>query len=124
MTKTRLNWILLFASLSLYALNNYLLKGLDIPGLDVFLVSYFNDVLAGVLILSYTNLLLHLVKRVMSKLLTIFAFILCCSFVWEFVAPYFKAGAVFDWFDFVAYQLGGLLYWTLFRVYRLGHPLT
>ena len=95
-----------------------MLKGLDIPGLDIFLVSYLNDVLAGVLILSYTNLLLHLVKRVMSKLLTIFAFILCCSCVWEFVAPYFKGGAVFDWFDFVAYQLGGLLYWGVFRVYR------
>ncbi|MGI5963585.1 MAG: hypothetical protein ACOX7N_07735 [Lawsonibacter sp.] len=42
--------------------------------------------------------------------------LLICGLVWEVLAPFWKAGAVFDLWDFVAYQVGGFL-WLL-----LSHP--
>ena len=76
-----------------------------------FLACYANDIFAGAAIVAWLDLLLRLGKLppVRSWRQTV-PFLLVCGLVWELGAPLFKAGAVFDPWDFAAYQAGGLLW--------------
>ncbi len=76
-----------------------------------FLTCYANDIFAGVAIVAWTDLLLRLGKLppVRSWRHTV-PLLLACGLVWEVLAPLWKAGAVFDPWDFLAYQAGGLLW--------------
>ena len=76
-----------------------------------FLSCYANDIFAGAAIVAWTDLLLRLGKLppVRSWRHTV-PLLLACGFVWEVLAPLWKAGAVFDPWDFLAYQAGGLLW--------------
>ena len=80
-----------------------------------FLTWYGYDILAGVFILGFVNLLL-----VRSGLpfrfhhpAHLFPFLLLCGGVCEGLAPLLKPTAVFDWYDFPAYLSGGALYYLL-----------
>lgn len=76
-----------------------------------FLSCYANDIFAGAAIVAWTDLLLRLGKLppVRSWRHTV-PLLLACGIVWEVLAPLWKAGAVFDPWDFLAYQAGGLLW--------------
>ena len=76
-----------------------------------FLACYANDLFAGAAIAAWTDLLLRLgrLPPVRSWRQTV-PLLLVCGFVWEVLAPMWKTGAVFDPWDFAAYQAGGLLW--------------
>ena len=72
---------------------------------------YYNDILAGVAILAWTNLaMVHWGGREPLSRRQNVLMLLACGVAWECLAPLWKAGAVFDPIDFLAYQLGGALY--------------
>lgn len=76
-----------------------------------FLSCYANDIFAGAAIAAWADLLLRLGKLppLRSWKQTI-PLLLVCGLVWEAAAPLWKPGAVFDPWDFLAYQTGGLLW--------------
>jgi len=78
--------------------------------LQWFLICYFNDILAGVFIVAVVDLyflMVHL-RRLTAKEMVMLLFF--CGVIWEGFAPMLKPTAVFDWWDFIAYQVGGLVY--------------
>lgn len=97
----------------LYQLNNHYIKANTIGIPHEFFVCYFNDLMAPMFMLSYSNILLRTVGRSITKILHIVAFCLLIGTVWEFFAPFIKRGAVWDPLDIVCYLFGGLFYWAL-----------
>ena len=94
-----------------YLLNRLWLRHVTAGWLREFLVCWANDVFAGLFMAAWLNLLLGFGRlgRVRSWRQKV-PFLLACALLWELAAPAFKPGAVFDLWDFVAYQAGGLLY--------------
>lgn len=78
-----------------------------------FLISYFNDILAGIFISAYTNLCLSYISMSLTSLWKIEVFVVGCGFVWELLAPFFKSTAVTDFWDLIAYMFGGLIFWFI-----------
>ena len=98
----------------LYLLGKALLPSPTGPA-SRFLAWYGYDILAGIFILGFANLLLArsgLPFR-LHRPAHLFPFLLLCGVVWEGLAPLLKPTAVFDWYDFPAYLAGGALYYLL-----------
>lgn len=105
--------IILIIVVTLYMINNKYIKIATIGIVHKFFVSYFNDLMAPMFMLSYSNILLKIVDRRIKKLLHVILFCLAIGSVWEFVAPFIKKGAIADPFDILCYLIGGLFYWRL-----------
>lgn len=76
-----------------------------------FLICYANDIFAGAALTAWADLLLRWggLTPIRSWKQTV-PLLLACGLVWEVPAPLWKPGAVFDLWDFAAYQAGGVLY--------------
>lgn len=83
-----------------------------------FFVSYANDLLAPIALLSATNLFYSFFGFQILSLKIVIGLTAIAGIVWEFISPLFISWSVFDPFDFVAYLIGGLLYWFFFNQYR------
>ena len=95
-----------------YLVNRFLLSpALAGTAAGWFLSCYANDVFAGLAICAWADLLLRWGRlpplRPWRQTVPLLLF---CGLVWEALAPLWKAGAVFDPWDFLAYQAGGLLW--------------
>lgn len=112
----RINLTLLLLSGSFYLLNRLVLQPITGGWLHWFLVCYANDLFAGLAMVAWTDLLLDWgrLPPIRSWKQTV-PLLLVCALVWEVLAPLWKAGAVFDPWDFVAYQAGGVLWLLLAR---------
>ena len=108
-----LDLIILVTVSLLYQFNNHYIKANTAGIPHEFFVCYFNDLMAPMFMLSYSNILLHTVNRKITKLLYVIAFCLFIGAVWEFFAPFIKKGAVWDPFDILCYLIGGLFYWMI-----------
>ncbi len=103
------------AAAGLFYLANRLWLGRWAEGLaGWFLSCYANDIWAGLAMAAWLDLLLGLGRLPALRWRHVVPYLLACGFVWECLAPLWKAGAVFDPWDFLAYQAGGLL-WLLSR---------
>ena len=95
-----------------YLLNRLWLAGTAGGPLGWFLTCYANDLWAGAAILAWTDCLLlwgrlpPLKKWRWNALLLVL-----CGLVWEVLTPAWKPTAVFDWWDLLAYQAGGFLWY-------------
>ena len=106
----RKNGLILGGCSALYLLNCLWLKNAASGCLQWFLTCYFNDILAGAALPAVTSLLLLAAGRPpLKKWLHSALLLLAAGLVWEGLAPLWKSGAVFDWWDFAAYQAGGLI---------------
>jgi len=112
-----INIAIFFASISLYILNQLILKHLNIIYLTNFFNFYFNDVLAQILMLSYSNFLMGKINKPILKLRYIILVVLACGIIWEFVAPLYKSRSTLDLFDFLAYLAGGLIYYIIISLW-------
>lgn len=79
-------------------------------------ICYLNDVLASILFLSYTNVVLLTNKQELKKLANITVVCIATGIIWEYGALYLKDNSTADMYDFVAYILGGVVYWYLNRI--------
>lgn len=108
------NITIIIVCVGLYWLNRLWLADVTIGGLQWFLRCYFSDILAGLILPAITSLLLLLTGRpALRRWWPTALLLLGAGLVWECLAPLWKPGPVFDWWDFAAYQLGGLLYFPL-----------
>lgn len=98
----------------LYWLNRLWLSEITGGGLHWFLTCYFSDILAGLVLPAVVGLILLAAKwPAIRSWWPTALLMLGAGLVWECLAPLWKPGAVFDWWDFAAYQLGGLLYFLI-----------
>lgn len=118
MKRNTFDLLVLAGSACFYLLNRLCL----IPGTDGllhwFLCCYANDLCAGAAALAWFDLLLqwgHL--PVLHSWVVTVPILLFCGFFWEVLSPLWKSGAVFDPWDFLAYQIGGTV-WRLLLVKR------
>lgn len=108
--RTKIDTLLLLTVAGLYLLGP-LWKAMTEGRIHYLLVCYYSDVLAGICFLAWTNLLLQISgRKPLHSFWKTAALLWLCGLVWECLAPVWKEGAVFDPWDFAAYQLGGLLY--------------
>ena len=101
-----------------YLLNCFWLRQTAVGFARWFLVCYANDLFAGLFLAAWADLLLRLggLPPIRSWRQTV-PLLLACGLVWEVFAPLWKAHAVFDAWDFIAYQLGGLGYLLMSRTW-------
>lgn len=105
------NLLVCLAALLFYLLNRLLLSPVLGGAVGWFLACYANDIFAGAAIVAWLDLLLHLGRLgQVRSWRQVVPFLLFCSLIWEVCAPAFKPGAVFDPWDFAAYQAGGFLW--------------
>ena len=78
---------------------------------------YFNDVLAGVVLLALVNILLRLGRLPpLKKLLPCLGLCLACGLFWEFVTPLYLPRSVSDIWDIAAYMAGGGIWWLIYKI--------
>lgn len=117
MTRRTFDFLVCVAALIFYLVNRlFLAVTIDGP-VGWFLTCYANDIFAGAAIIAWLDLLLslgHLGKICSWK--QVAPFLLFCGLIWEVGAPLFKPNAVFDPWDFAAYQAGGLLWLSMIHL--------
>ena len=100
-----------------YLLNVHVLRGSVGGAPGWFLACYANDVVAGLAICAWLDLLLSLGRLPpVGSWRAAAPFLLLCALVWEVLAPLWKPEAVEDPWDLLAYQAGGLVWLTVRRV--------
>lgn len=112
-----LNVIIGLSSFLIYLLNKYYLRMvLYYP----FFRFYFNDVLAGIVILAYSNIIISFsnVKFDLYKLKNIIVFNLFIGLFWEYITPLYYSKSTADPLDVVSYILGGLVYYLINKIYN------
>lgn len=111
MSRRRFDWAVLWAAGGFYLLNRLWLRPTLGGPAGWFLACYANDIFAGAAIVSWTDLLLRWgrLTPVRSWRQTL-PLLLACGLLWEAAAPLCRPGAVFDPWDFAAYQAGGALW--------------
>jgi len=111
-----INVIITLLGVGLYAINQMYLK----DHLEVkFFHCYFNDILAGLLIIAYINLLFILVEKsqyCLKRLWSILAVNVVIGFFWEFITPFYRHNSITDNYDLFAYIFGGSLYYIVIKV--------
>lgn len=116
MKRTTFNLLTCAVSALFYLLNRFcLIPETDGP-LHWFLCCYANDLCAGAVMLAWFDLLLHLghMPALNSWIITV-PFLLLCGFFWEVLSPLWNSGTVFDPWDFLAYQVGGAVWFLLVK---------
>lgn len=107
----KLNTFTVLAAGAFYLLNCLCLRERAVGWTGWFLRCYANDLWAGAAILAWSDLLLGRGRLPrLDRWNRTVPLLLVCGFVWEVLAPLWKAGAVFDPWDFLAYQAGGAVW--------------
>jgi hypothetical protein len=104
-----LNILLLIGCFGAYLANQYIFKA---SGAEFF-HSYFNDVLAGLIVLAWSNLIAFPAPKMARWIGSLQGAIIIvggASFVWEVVAPNLLGRSRFDPLDVLAYFAGAALY--------------
>lgn len=107
------NLFIILITLTIYILNQYTKTLYNSHFLLWFMSCYFNDIVGSVCFLAYCNIMFELYGIYMKEYKYIFILMLCCSFVWEVIAPLVRKDTVADIFDVLAYLLGGTIYWLI-----------
>ena len=97
----------------LYYLNNKILKRTTKGLVKYFFTCYFNDILAGFIIIAFANLLLSYKRKSVTRLLYIEVICWIAGVFWEYYPRYANIQATFDLIDIVAYSVGGLVFWAV-----------
>lgn len=111
-----LNPGLILLTIVLYVVNNLFFKWKTHGWIQIFFISYFNDLICPLLFLSYVNILMMTTGKEIKRLSVLLLLALVASLVWEFVAPIVKPTSVTDLIDIVCYLVGSVVYWLLMRL--------
>ena len=113
----RNNALIIVSSLLLYIGNQHIKEWMLWPRwIKLVLTCYFNDILAGVLIISYTNFILSFYNggsKEIRSIKYIELLVLVCGLFWEYISPIFRTDQVTDPIDILAYLAGGIIYYVI-----------
>jgi hypothetical protein len=107
------NYEILFFALSCYAINRFLLKNvISVPVIGYFLRCYFNDVLCGICIISYINIVLltSIYDIFIHNYSSAIAISFCTGLLWEYIFPLIYNKGTSDFLDVISYCAGGAIY--------------
>lgn len=107
------NFSIFIISVLLYLLNRFILLNINNFTVHYFFSSYFDDLLAPLLLFSYINLLLSIYNKKLYSLKYLIISILLVSFVWEYLIVFIKHTSVSDPIDVIFYVLGTIIYWII-----------
>jgi len=113
-----INLSIFITCIILYGFNTIIFSSINNYNLHYFFSSYFNDLLAPLLLFSYINLILSLIDKKMYSLKYLFLIIILSSFVWEFIAPIFKPNSISDPIDILFYFIGTMVYWIIYKMWN------
>ena len=100
----------------IYTVNRITKAYNSIPIIGYLCKCYVNDCIGGIVFPAYVNMVLGFYKySTITNLFHICIMMLCCGVVWESICPIFLDYSVSDFWDIVAYILGGMLYYLLRR---------
>lgn len=103
-------------SMTIYIVNRIFKYKIDMPVIGYLCRCHLNDFIGGIVFTGYVNLLLESGNRKpLRKLRQILLLMLIAGISWEYVIPVFIHRGTADFYDIIAYELGGLLYWEIFR---------
>lgn len=109
------NLMIFIISILMYVLNTLIFSKITYFQLNYFFNCYFNDLLAPILLFSYINLLLSILRKKIYSLKYLVIIILLCSIAWEYLIIFFKPHSVPDPIDILFYIFGTVIYWLLFK---------
>jgi hypothetical protein len=107
------NFSIFIISVLLYLLNRFILLNINNFTVHYFFSSYFDDLLAPLLLFSYINLLLSIYNKKLYSLKYLIISMLLVSFVWEYLIVFIKHTSVSDPIDVIFYVLGTVIYWII-----------
>ena len=107
------NFLIFMISVTLYILNRFIILNINNSTVHYFFSSYFDDILAPLLLFSYINLLLSFYNKKMYSLKYLIIFIILVSIVWEYLIVFIKPTSVSDPIDVIFYVLGTIIYWII-----------
>lgn len=92
-----------------------------VPAVDYFLSCYFNDLTGSIGFTAFADFMLHFCGRGLDKYWQILCLTISFGILWEVVTPMFRPSSVGDFFDVVAYVVGGSIYYGIqILTYRLS----
>lgn len=103
------NIVIFIIIFMMYVINQKLLKKTQ----NIFFQGYFNDLLAPILLLAFSNFLLSFYEKEW-KGKNIYIVIVICGIYWEFITPLYKKDSVCDVLDMIMY-IGGASIYSLLR---------
>jgi len=109
------NILIFILCVLLYLLNTHIFSHINNYEIHYFFTSYFDDLMAPLLLFSYINLLLSLRNEEIYSLKYLIIIIIVCSFVWEYLVIFVKPTSIQDPIDVLCYVLGTLIYWIIHK---------
>ncbi len=101
--------------MTIYIINRFILKNLEIPYISYLLKNHLGDYIGGIVFCIYLNVILFIGKRKpINKFGIIFTIMLFVSILWEYFFPLFLKYSTSDLLDIIAYMLGTITYYLLF----------
>lgn len=83
---------------------------------SVWINGYFNDCLAGIILLAYVQIVLlpFFTKKISFTQTIVLVFF--SGLYWEFIAPLYRREAVTDYRDIIAYEIGGIICFMINKI--------
>ena len=110
-----MNILIMIICVLLYGMNHIMKPWYNNEIISLFMNGYFNDILAGLFLISFTNVLLYKVNKSIHKLVHIEIYLLIVGIFWEYITPLYKTNSTSDPIDILAYMLGGFVYWSIIK---------
>lgn len=114
--KNGIKLIVFSISLFLYLLNRLYLKNITEGPIHWFLVCYWNDITGAIAFSAFVHsVIFHYAKKEIH-LWGIIVILLICGLFWEIITPLFRKNSVCDFWDIVAYESGGTIYYLSIKL--------
>lgn len=107
------NSLIFIICILLYLMKMLIFQNVNNSTLHYFFTCYFDDLLAPLLLFSYTNLLISFIDKKIYSFRYLIILILIFSCICEYLVPFIKPTSVSDPIDMMFYVLGTLIYWII-----------
>lgn len=102
---------ILMITMTLYLLNRVCKSYINIPFIGYICRCHLNDFFGGIVFMAYINLLLFNYKKIrIANLLHTILIMIICGILWEYFFPLFLPYSISDFYDVIAYVVGGIVY--------------
>lgn len=114
--RRRKNLIIIGITIALCIVNQIVKNEISIEPIRKFCGCYFKDIVGSIAFMAYCNIVFCYYDRTMTKLWQIVLFMFFCGIFWEYITPLYRHNTVSDFWDVVAYIVGGIIYWVVARI--------